>query len=103
MYQQKSGLHVDGVLYAVDLETHRNGFAHALSLQFAGLARPYSSREQLCRELASASTSRCTATPPITNATPEISAMVGSWVSTITPITVAIAGSSDTISESAAR
>src|SRR5690242_844592 len=101
--QQEARLHVDGVLFAIDLETNRNSLAHALSLQFAGLARPYSLQEQLCRARASSSISRCTATPPATSATPASSAAVGSCVSTMTPITVAMAGNSATISEYAAR
>jgi hypothetical protein len=38
------------------------------------------------------------ATPAMTSATPVSSRADGIWVSTITPITVAVAGSSDTIS-----
>jgi hypothetical protein len=40
----------------------------------------------------------CAATPAMTSTTPRASGTVGIWVSTITPITVAVAGSSDTIS-----
>ena len=58
---------------------------------------------RVCRAVASSSTSRCTATPQATSATPTSSAAVGSWVSTTMPITVAMAGSSATISEYAAR
>src|SRR5215207_7494235 len=40
--------------------------------------------------------SRCTATPPTTSATPSTSAGDGTWPSTTIPITVAVAGSSET-------
>ena len=46
---------------------------------------------------------RCSATPPTTSATPAISAALGSWARTTIPITVAVAGSSDTISAYVAR
>ena len=47
--------------------------------------------------LPSGSRSRCSATPATTSTTPMTSATVGIWVSTTTPMTVAVAGSRDTI------
>jgi hypothetical protein len=44
-----------------------------------------------------------TATPPATRAIPAISAGSGSWCRTITPTTVALAGSNDMSSAKAAR
>ena len=41
---------------------------------------------------------RCSATPATTSVTPASSAADGTWASTMTPITVAVAGSSETIS-----
>ena len=80
----------------------RPAAAMSLAAHLEKLARrgpPARGRGGSARQAAAGSdSSRCTATPAITSATPVTSTQLGTWVSTTTPITVAVAGSSATIS-----
>ena len=69
--------------------------AASMSLYDANAAGARSSRRAVLR---SCRGSRWTATPTTTSATPAISCAEGSWPSTTMPITVAVAGSSETSS-----